>query len=307
LIEALSPSEYGMDGLRTSDEAAAWDDAAERASRREPSARDMTVQDLLRHTSGLTYGFFPNPAVDRMYGQAEVLGAKSLQDMVERLGRLPLKHQPGSTWEYSVSTDVLGRLVEVLSGRRFDQFLQERILGPLGMPDTAFYVSKDKVERFAQLYAATPEGSINVADPSVSERFVKEPTFLSGGGGMVSTTSDYVRFCQMMLHGGELDGVRLLSRKTVELMTRNHLDDVPRGWGSRGYGFGLGFAVAIDHTRSGLAGSEGEYYWGGMAGTGFWIDPKEEMIGIYMVQVFPSTAVAYREQFKQLAYQTVAD
>jgi CubicO group peptidase (beta-lactamase class C family) len=227
--------------------------------------------------------------------------------MVNRLSRLPLKHQPGSTWEYSVSTDVLGRLVEVLSETSFDRFLEQRILKPLGMADTAFYVAKRKFGRFAQLYAQAPDGAIGVADPSTSERFVKKPTLFSGGGGLVSTTTDYLRFCQMMLNGGELDGVRLLSRKTIELMARDHLGDVPRGRSSRGYGFGLGFAVAMDHTRSGLAGSEGEYYWGGMAGTGFWIDPKEEMIGIYMVQIFPSTGVDHREQFKQLAYQTIAD
>ena len=227
--------------------------------------------------------------------------------MIDKLSRLPLKHQPGSTWEYSVSVDEVGRLVEVISGMSFDQFLKKRIFNPLGMVDTGFYVPADKLDRMAQMYTPTLDGKLKPADPESTAHFKKKATWLSGGSGLVSTTADYLRFCQMMLNEGELDGVRILSRKTVELMTRDHLGDVPRGTGTRGYGFGLGFSVATDHTRSGLAGSEGEYYWGGMAGTRFWIDPKERMIGIYMVQIVPHTGLGYGERFKQLAYQAIDD
>ncbi|MCP5114368.1 MAG: beta-lactamase family protein [bacterium] len=273
----------------------------------EDSERDITVQDLLRHTSGLTYGFFAKSAVDKMYVDKKVLSGNNLAEFVEKLGKIPLKHQPGSRWEYSVSTDVLGRLVEVISGQSFDEFLAERIFAPLKMVDTAFYVPPEKADRFAKLYSPNPRGGIWPADPKRSRSLFKKPTFFSGGGGLVSTAADYARFCQMMLNGGELDGVRLLSRKTVDLMRISHTRDIPGPRARNGEGFGLGFAVAEDLTRSGLAGSVGEYRWGGAAGTRFWIDPKENFIGIYMVQILPHTGLQYGNTFKYLAYQAIAD
>jgi len=269
--------------------------------------RDMTVQDLLRHTSGLTYGFFGDSIVDQRYKDAEVISLdQTIGDMVGKLSEIPLKHQPGTTWEYSVSVDVIGRLVEVLSGQRFDRYLQERIFEPLGMTDTAFIVPEEKRGRFAQLYSPKEDGGLKVTTSETRYWFTKDHQFFSGGGGLTSTITDYLRFCQMMLNGGELDGVRLLSRKTVNLMTIDHLEGM-EGRPSPGYGFGLGFAVAKDLSRTGVNGSVGEYNWGGAAGTRFWIDPEERMIGIYMVQILPHTNLHYGETFKVLAYQAIAD
>jgi CubicO group peptidase (beta-lactamase class C family) len=227
--------------------------------------------------------------------------------LTQKLGKLPLRHQPGSTWEYSISVDVQGRLIEVLSGMRFDEFLQKRIFEPLGMVDTSFHVPDNKKDRFAQLYAPDGNGGVKPADPEISERYTPKNRFLSGGGGLISTLGDYFRFCQMMLNGGELNGKRLLSPKTVQLMTIDHLGDVKNGRGKIGYGFGLGFAVATDLSQSGVPGSVGEYNWGGAAGTKFWIDPKEHLIGIYMVQILPHTGLRYGDFFKILAYQSIVE
>jgi CubicO group peptidase (beta-lactamase class C family) len=275
--------------------------------RLEDTKRDMTVQDLLRHTAGLTYGFFAKSAVDTQYAEAGILREKDLAAFVQDLSKIPLKHQPGTRFEYSVATDVLGRLVEVVSGKPLDEFLQDRILGPLNMVDTGFHVPAAKLDRFAQMYTPVEEGGIEPADPSSSQRFVKKSNFFSGGGGLVSTAADYARFCQMMLNGGQLDGVRLLSRKTVDLMRIDHLGDIASNRDTSGYGFGLGFAVATDLAKSGQAASLGEYRWGGAAGTRFWIDPKEQLIGIYMVQILPHNGLEYGNTFKQLTYQSIAD
>ncbi len=270
--------------------------------------RPMTVQDLMRHTSGLTYGFSQNDLVDRMYRRARLLDFnKTLAEAVAKLGTLPLKHQPGTEFEYSVSVDVQGRLIEVLSGMALDEFLQQRVFDPLLMADTGFYVPEPKWNRLAQIYQPLDGGAkIKAREGELGGRYTKKPALLSGGGGMVSTASDYLRFCQMMLNGGELDGVRLLSRKTVELMTIDHLaaTGVDRG---NGYGFGLGFAVATDLARSASIGSVGEYNWGGAAGTRFWIDPQEKMIGIYMVQILPHDGLFYGDVFRRLAYQAIVD
>jgi CubicO group peptidase (beta-lactamase class C family) len=276
----------------------------------EPAHRDMTIHDLFRHTSGLTYGFFGNSEVDQIYQQMGVSTTdKDLAEMVAKLSKIPLKHQPGEVWEYSLSVDVLGRLIEVISGRPFDSFLKERIFDPLGMVDTGFSVPEEKMDRFAQMY--TPDaktGKIVPAPAFYSRNFVGHPTFFSGGGGLVSTASDYFRFCQMMLNGGELDGVRVLSRTTVELMASDHTYEVPMSTGrNTGYAFGLGFAVAQEPGRIGVPVSAGEYNWGGAAGTKFWIDPKEKFIGIYMVQILPHTGLHYGDTFKVLSYQTIAD
>jgi CubicO group peptidase (beta-lactamase class C family) len=275
----------------------------------EPAHRDMTIHDLFRHTSGLTYGFFGNSEVDQLYQQMGITTTdKDLAEMCQKLGKLPLKHQPGEVWEYSISVDVLGRLVEVLSGKPLDQFVKERITGPLGMVDTGFAVPDDQLPRFAQMYTPDEKTKIKPAPAFYSRNFVGHPTFFSGGGGMVSTAQDYFKFCQMMLNGGELDGVRILSRKTVEFMASDHTHEV-RMSGDRdtGYAFGLGFAVAQDPGRIGVPVSKGEYNWGGAAGTKFWIDPTEKFIGIYMVQILPHTGLHYGELFKNLAYQSIAN
>jgi CubicO group peptidase (beta-lactamase class C family) len=291
-------------------ESAGYPGDPERA-RREPAKREITIQDLMRHTAGLTYGYFGGTSVDKMYVEEKVLdNSGTLADMVTKLGRLPLLYQPGEKWRYSVAVDVQGRLIEVLSGERFDRYLQRRIFDPLGMADTGFDVPKESLGRFAQMYAPLPgdREKLKPAPAASSERYKAPGTFFSGGGGLVSTAHDYLRFCQMALNGGELDGVRILSRTTVNLMTRDHATLVdPSRVENTGYGFGLGFAVHVDPAASGSASSVGELNWGGAAGTKFWIDPKEGLIGIYMVQILPHAGLRYGEMFKQLVYQAIAD
>ena len=207
----------------------------------ERARRPVTIQDLLRHTSGLSYGIFSNTPVDSLYNRSFVLFRPNLADMVTELGKIPLMYQPGTEWNYSVSTDVLGRLVEVVSGQPLDEFLQERILGPLGMVDTGFHVPEKDLDRLTRTYAHVGEDQSLALGDTVA--FSRPTTLFSGGGGLVSTTHDYARFAQMLLNGGELDGARLLSRKTIELMTTDHLGDAGTGWLSPGWGFGLGFTV----------------------------------------------------------------
>jgi CubicO group peptidase (beta-lactamase class C family) len=271
--------------------------------------RKITIRDLLTHTSGLAYGLNKDTAVDEMYQEEKMLKwDETLEEKVRRLVKLPLANQPGSTWRYSISVDVLGYLVEVVSGKRFDVLLEEGIFGPLGMEDTGFYVPEEKIDRFAELYKHGKEDGLERDDTLYWGNFTKRPRFLSGGGGLVSTASDYIRFCQMMLNGGELEGTRLLGRKTVELMTANHLPKelISQGSMTKGHGFGLGFGVLMDVAQSEVLGSEGEYMWGGAASTGFWIDPEEELIGILMTQFMPYNGRFTRE-FKVLTYQSVVD
>lgn len=277
-----------------------------------PQSREMTVQDLLRHTAGMTYGLFGSSPVDELYTDANLLSDnESVEHFVGKLAKLPLKHQPGSAWDYSVSVDVQGRLIEVLSGMDLDDFLEERIFRPLDMRDTSFHIPEESEGRFVQMYQKTEdETAIEPAPADRSQRYYdRESRWFSGGGGLVSTTRDYLRFCQMMLNWGELEGTRILSRKTVELMTIDHVADVRRASPilASGYGFGLGFAVHVDPSASGLNGSVGEYNWGGLAGTSFWIDPVEEMIGLYMIQLLPPRFEDTRTQFKRLAYQAIVD
>ena len=280
--------------------------------------RQPTVRDLLRHTAGMTYGVFGNTEVDQLYRKAGLLGNEmTLGEFTTALGKLPLQYDPGKQWHYSVSVDVQGRLVEALSGMSFGEFLKQRIFGPLDMPDTDFQVTPDNKDRLTQIYqpkgikpgsffaAATGKG-VEVANQAVSDRFINGGNFESGGGGLVSTARDYLRFSQMMLNGGELDGVRLLSPKTIELMTANHLGDIPMGFGRRGSGFGLGFGLVLDPGEVGEVSSAGEFNWGGAAGTRFWIDPQEQLIGIFMVQSIPHrTRLA--GDFKVLAYQALVE
>jgi CubicO group peptidase (beta-lactamase class C family) len=282
-----------------------------------PAKRPVTVRDLLRHTAGLTYGFFSDTLVDQEYRKARILSDLNLAEFVTHLTQIPLLYEPGTRWHYSVSVDVLGRLVEVLSGKPFDQFLQERIFTPLDMRDTGFYVPADKKDRFAKLYSPTKDGKIQPAVicatrqecvekfPNAVPSYLEPPTLLSGGGGLVSTAYDYLRFCQMLLNKGQYDGKRLLSRKTVQLMSSDNLGTIP-GMGP-GAGFGLGFAVSKAPGESGMMGSPGEYNWGGAAGTRFWIDPQEELIGIFMIQILPHDGLNYGSEFRVLAYQAIAD
>lgn len=268
-----------------------------------PANRSMTVQDLLRHTSGLTYGVFGRSAVKTLYNQAGVGRPDDTADLVEKLSKLPLAYQPGTTWEYSHSTDVLGRLVEVASGMPLDQFFQERIYTPLGMKDSGFFVPAEKLDRLAE-----PGPHPETGAPERVMDVTKPPKYISGGGGSVSTTTDYLRFCRMMLNGGELDGVRLLGRKTVELMTADHLGPIagPAFIPGPGFGFGLGFAVRKDTGGPAMPGSAGDYYWGGLAGTYFWIDPKEKLIAIFMIQA-PSQQPYYPSIIRMLVEQAIVE
>jgi len=282
-----------------------------------PAKRPVTVRDLLRHTAGLTYGFFSDTLVDQEYRKAKILSDLNLAEFVTHLTQIPLLYEPGARWHYSVSVDVLGRLVEVLSGKSFDQFLQERIFTPLDMRDTGFYVPANKKDRLAKLYSPTKDGKIQPAVicatrqectekfPNAAPSYLEPPTLLSGGGGLVSTAYDYLRFCQMLLNKGQYDGKRLLSRKTVQLMSSDNLGTIP-GMGP-GAGFGLGFAVSKAPGEAGMMGSAGEYNWGGAAGTRFWIDPQEELIGIFMIQILPHTGLEYGSEFRVLTYQAIAD
>jgi CubicO group peptidase (beta-lactamase class C family) len=270
--------------------------------------RPITIRDLLRHSAGLTYGFFGNTPVDKMYQMNGILVSdQNLEDFVRKLGQIPLQFQPGERWHYSVSVDVLGRLVEVVSGQSFDVFLQERIFNPLGMVDTGFYAPEEKLDRLATLYAPDGEGSIIPADPLLSRNFVAKPKTFSGGGGLVATAGDYMRFSQMLLNGGELDGVRIISRKTIEMMTTDHTEGLPSGYRAPGYGFGLGFAVSENRGLHGGPATEGEFNWGGAAGTKFWVDPEENLIAVYMIQILPHGGLRYGDVFKNLVYQSIDD
>ena len=276
-----------------------------------PSKPEMTVQDLMRHTAGMGYGGGKTRA-DKLFRELNVLGEnRSVEEFVGKLAKVPLKHQPGEAWEYSVSVDVQGRLIEVLSGMDLATFLEERLFAPLDMRDTGFTVPPGKKGRFVQMYSKTEDGTgIEPSPANRSEGYYDYASrWYSGGGGLVSTARDYLRFCQMLLNGGTLDGHRVLSRKTIELMTRDHVRGIRRASAvlQPGYGFGLDFAVHTNQALSGLNGSLGEYNWGGLAGTIFWIDPAEEMIGLYMIQMLPPRFGDGRMQFKRLAYQAIAD
>ncbi len=274
-----------------------------------PAQREITILDLLRHTSGIDYAGPEDVEGKRIY---EKLGTNSVDqtigEMVKKIGQAPLVHQPGTMWEYGLSMDVLARLVEVVSGQPYDKFLEQRIFKPLGMVDTGYTVSPEKANRFSKLYAPGDGWTIKPNTSPAQSSYLKPAVNFGGGSQSVSTAADYLRFCQMLLKGGELDGVRILSRKTVELMTSDHLGDMPRGsLLPTGYGFGFTMAVSHGAGKTGVIGSEGEYFWGGAAGTRFWIDPKEQMIGIFMIQILPHTNLTYGSQFRQLAYQAISD
>jgi CubicO group peptidase (beta-lactamase class C family) len=284
----------------------------------EATERDITVRDLMTHTSGLTYGWMEASPVDALYRANDINfnGAdKPLKDQVERLGEMPLLCQPGSQWNYSVATDVLGHLVEVLSGLPLDVYFAEQILGPLGMVDTAFHVAAENVDRFAANYSATKDGGLKLAEAVEGSRFTRPAITFSGGGGLVSTAADYIRFCRLLARGGELDGVRLLGRKTLQYMTMNHLPGDLASMGQAtfaetsydGIGFGLGFSVVLDPAKAQVVGSVGEYAWGGAASTAFWIDPVEDMFVVFLTQLMPSSSYPLRRQLRALTYQAIVD
>jgi CubicO group peptidase (beta-lactamase class C family) len=278
----------------------------------EPPRREMTVHDLLRHTSGLTYGAAMGHPLKKAYSDIKAMDpGQTNAEMAAKLAKLALLSHPGTTWEYSMSTDVLGRIVEVVSGMPLDKFFEERILKPLRMADTGFSVGADKADRGARPQKEGPKNEVP-AVPAVA----LDATWKSGGGGMVSTAADYARFCQFLLNGGELDGVRLVSRKTIELMTSNHLPpgivagpDMARfeailPMPEMGQGFGLGFGVRIAPGVNPMHGSVGDYAWGGAWGTYFWIDPKEKLFAIVMMQS-PTARLPYRYLMRELVYQAV--
>ena len=270
----------------------------------EPCARDMTVQDLLRHTAGLTYGFFGGPTrVKAAYRAAGIESGKfSNADLVRHLALLPLAYQPGTVWEYSRATDVLGALLERVCGQPLDVILRGQIFAPLQMVDTGFWVEPSQQHRIAEPFAIDPvtKQTVKVID------ICQPPVFLSGGGGLVSTALDYLRFARMLRNGGALDGVRLLSRKMVRFMTSDHLTGMPMATSGpaylpgAGYGFGLGFAVRTCEGASVTPGSIGDFHWSGLAGTYFWIDPKEDLIGIWLMQ-----APEQRDKFRQMVRNLV--
>ena len=263
----------------------------------------MTMRELMSHSGGLTYGVFGSTPVDKMYTDVNVLDRDAtLQAMIDKLGKIPLLHQPGERWHYSVSVDVQGYLVEKLSGQPFPEFLKQRIFEPLGMKDTAFYVPADKMNRFVSFYTYDKDRKF-VAHPGVPD-FSKPPGAPSGGGGMVSTAMDYMRFCQMLLNGGELDGHRLLSPLSVQLMRSNVLPASARTMGP-GTGFGLDFAVVEDPVAAGGYGGEGTFYWGGYAGTWFWIDPVYNMIVVGMIQIRGDGSPDVRGLSRNLTYQAI--
>jgi CubicO group peptidase (beta-lactamase class C family) len=276
-----------------------------------PATRPITIQHILTHTSGLanTYRGPNQQEFNKTYARQNP--NETMADVVKRLAKMPLNFQPGEAWEYGPATDVVGRLVEVISGKTLDEFLRKRIFEPLKMKDTYFYLPTAKVNRFAANYQPDDKNDNKiklVEAPNAESRYVKEPhVYFSGAGGLVSTAADYVRFHQMMLNGGELEGVRLLGRKTVELMTVNHIGDLPVWLTGPGYGFGLGYSIIKDIGASRQPGSLGNYGWGGAFCTYFWVDPKEEVIGIVMTQVRPYTHLNIRQEFQVLVNQAIVD
>jgi CubicO group peptidase (beta-lactamase class C family) len=290
-------------------------------------ANAITIQHLLTHTAGFTYDFFQTP-VARMYAQAGTVGAapqsrlSSLAEWTAELAKLPLIAQPGTDWNYSVSIDVLGRLVEVTSGMSFRDFLRLRIFEPLGMEDTDFYVPEEKLARFAVNYGPTPDGKLRVVDALDSSPYRKLPKIEMGGSGLVGTAADYFRFAQMLASDGELDGVRILAPSTVDLIMSDHLHPEMRpdpltslfgasifGRGSRawGLGFGLGGFVATEPALSGLPMSTGTYSWGGAATTHFWVDRAKELVGIVLTQLLPDGTYPVRQTMQAMTYQAMVE
>ena len=284
----------------------------------EPARRAITWRDLLTHTAGLTYGFMDATLVDALYrlkGADYLRSDSTLAETTRTVAGLPLLAQPGAAWNYSVATDVLGRLVEVVSGMDFAEYLRTRVIGPLGMVDTDFHVRAENLDRFAACYVYDAERRLKLYDDSAQTVFAKPPAIASGGGGLVSTARDYQRFCRFILNRGELDGVRLLGRKTVELMLANHLRGDLAAMGTPrfaetsydGIGFGLGFSVMLDPARAQIVGTPGEVAWGGLASTAFWIDPSEDLSVVLLTQLIPSSALPIRKELRVMTYAALVD
>ena len=292
--------------------------AADGSTRLVDPERPMNVRDVMMHMSGFGYealqpqdtaGQRPGSPLDRDF---------TLEEMCARLADVPLHFHPGRHWLYSVSTDICARLVEILSGQAFDEYLATTLFGPLDMPDTGFVVPDSKVDRFAANYGRNRARELTLVEDPQDSAYRKARKFLSGGGGLVSTTGDYLRFSQMLVNGGELDGVRILGRKTVELMAANHLPGggslrefaMPGGYGEVGFdgmGFGLTMAVALEPAQTGVVGSKGEFMWGGAASTIFWVDPVEDLTVVFMTQFMPSGTFNFRGQLKTLVYPAIVD
>jgi CubicO group peptidase (beta-lactamase class C family) len=255
-------------------------------------AHPVTMRELMSHTGGFTYGYFSNTPVDKLQREADVINPKNtLDEMIMRVAKLPLNTQPGSEWHYSISVDIQGYIVQKLSGMPFEDFLEKRIFKPLGMVDTGFYVPADKLKRLAEFYNYGKDGKLDLERGFANHDYGAKPALSSGGGGLVSTATDYLRFCQMLLNGGQLDGVRLLGPRTVELMRSNVLPPtVPSP--SPGEGFGLDVGVYTDPIAAGGYYGKGTYYWGGLAGTWFWIDPDNDLIVVGMIQQLAGTGAA---------------
>ena len=277
----------------------------------------MTMRHVLSHSGGLTYGATNHP-VDRVYREVGVTRSDgaTLASFAEKLAKVPLRYSPGERWMYSFSTDVCGYLVEAISGKRFDQFLQQNIFDPLDMKDTSFFVAPRKRDRFAANYERQPDKTLKLIDDPERSTYLQEPSFFSGGGGLTGTTADYFRFCEMLRRGGELDGARILGPRTLELMHRNHLaggkDLASLAVGAfsetayEGVGFGLGFAMTLGEVEAGTLGA-GDYYWGGAASTIFWVDPKEDLVAIFMTQLMPSATFNFRGQLKNIIYSAIIE
>ena len=300
---------------------AVFTSAVKDSFRTRPVDRPMQMVDLLRHTSGLTYGFQERTKVDAAYRKQGIgtFGVKpsGLEETIGQLAGLPLEFSPGERWNYSVATDVLGYLIQKIEGKPFETVLKERLIDPLGMVDTDFFVPDSKAERFAACYQYTPGERPVLQDDPTSSPYLRPPVFVSGGGGLVSTTADYLKFCTMLINGGELNGKRFLSPKTLSLMTSNHL---PGGKdltemsvslfseaSNAGTGFGLGFATVMDPAKALSPSTKGEFFWGGAASTAFWIDPREELIVIFMTQLLPSSAYPIRRELRTLVYAAMTE
>jgi CubicO group peptidase (beta-lactamase class C family) len=294
------------------------------AMKTETPHRPISFRDVLSHTAGFTYGGgLPGVGIqhpiDKIYRELKVRsvgGADTMQQFLDKLGQVPLRYQPGTAWMYSLATDVCGALVEVISGQPFAQYLQDVIFGPLGMKDTSFFVAPDKIDRFAANYQREPDKSLKLIDDPATSDFTRDPGFKSGGGGLTGTSADYLRFCEMLRRGGELDGARILGPRTIEVMHMNHL---PGGkdltqlaiggfseTANEGVGFGLGFASTMGQVQTGTLGA-GDYYWGGAASTIFWVDPKEDLSVVFMTQLMPSGTFNFRGQLKSIIYSSIID
>lgn len=281
--------------------------------------RPMNMRDVLMHTTGLPGGLFPGSPIDARFNEARAgLGAgQTLESITDLLSTFPLKFHPGTHWNYGLSTDIVGRLVEILSGLPFDEYLRREIFEPLGMVDTGFFVPEASLPRLAACYQYRPANTPLLMDGPFTNSVLRRRSYLSGAGGLVSTTHDYVAFCQMLANGGHLNGRRVLGRKTLELMTVNHFpggatlqEMAVGGFGEanfEGVGFGLGFAVGLGPAETTMAGSAGDFYWGGAASTAFWVDPAEDLFAVFMTQLIPSAAYPFRAQLRALVYQAIDD